>query len=78
MSEGKIRGRLVIDGNTKKTRKVVATLGKRRNLSTDKLIHCWMVQNNGKRLIDGNYTDYLMESLYSTKTNRRHIRRQHV
>lgn len=78
LSDGKIRGKLVIDGNTKKTRKVVATLGKRRNLSTDKLIHCWMIQNNGKRLIDGNYTDYLMASLYSTKTNRRHIRRQHV
>ena len=53
-------GRLRVTGNTPKPRKVMATLGHRMNLATNKTVSCWMVQHNGSGLLDGNFTDYIL------------------
>ncbi|KAK3101322.1 hypothetical protein FSP39_002680 [Pinctada imbricata] len=75
---GKIRGKLKVEGNTRKSRKVVATLGKRLNLATNQHVSCWMVQKNGKRLLDGNYSDYIIRSKNVTISPRKFKRRRHV
>ena len=54
-------GRLRVTGNTTKPRKVMATLGHRMNLATNKTVSCWMVQHNGAGLLDGNVTDYMLQ-----------------
>ena len=59
--KGKLMGRLRVSGNTPKPRKVMATLGHRLNLATNKTVSCWMVQHNGAALLDGDLTDYLLE-----------------
>ncbi|XP_076106059.1 inter-alpha-trypsin inhibitor heavy chain H3-like isoform X1 [Mytilus galloprovincialis] len=59
LKNGRTRGKLKVHGNTRKPRKVFASLGRRLNLATNSKIECWMVQNNGKRLLDGNYMDYI-------------------
>lgn len=55
-------GRLRVSGNTQRARKVMATLGHRLNLATNRTVTCWMVQHNGGALIDGNISDYLVKS----------------
>lgn len=64
--DGKTRGKLLVRGNTKKTRKLTATLGTRLNLATNRDTPCWMVQRNGKKLLDGSYKDYLVRDKHST------------
>ena len=59
---GKTRGKLKVEGNTKRMRRVSALLGKRVNLATNSYVSCWMVQRNGRRLIDGVFTDYLVRN----------------
>lgn len=59
LKNGRTRGRLKVHGNTRKPRKVVASLGRRLNLATNSKVECWMVSHNGKRLLDGNYMDYI-------------------
>ena len=53
-------GRLRVSGNTKRPRKVMASLGHRLNMATNQTVSCWMVQHNGGDLLDGNITDYLV------------------
>ena len=62
-------GRLRVSGNTPKPRKVMATLGHRLNLATNKTVSCWMVQHNGGALLDGNVTDYLLQRGKDKKVN---------
>lgn len=59
LKNGRTRGKLKVYGNTRKPRKVMASLGRRLNLATNSKVECWMVSNNGKRLLDGNYMDYI-------------------
>lgn len=59
LKNGRTRGKLKVYGNTRKPRRVVASLGRRLNLATNSKVECWMVSNNGKRLLDGNYMDYI-------------------
>lgn len=59
--KGRLMGRLRVTGNTTKPRKVMATLGHRMNLATNKTVSCWMVQHNGAGLLDGNVTDYMLQ-----------------
>lgn len=66
---GKLMGRLRVSGNTPKPRKVMATLGHRLNLATNKTVSCWMVQHNGGALLDGNVTDYLLQRGKDKKVN---------
>ena len=74
----KTRGKLKVEGNTRKPRRVVATLGKRLNLATNTYVTCWMVQKNGRRLLDGNYSDYILRRRNITHTPRKFKRRRHI
>ncbi|XP_033746543.1 inter-alpha-trypsin inhibitor heavy chain H3-like [Pecten maximus] len=76
--DGKTRGKLLVRGNTKKTRKLTASLGTRLNLATNRDTPCWMVQRNGKKLLDGNYKDYLVRNKNSTVTTKRKGRRKRI
>ncbi|XP_060076880.1 inter-alpha-trypsin inhibitor heavy chain H3-like [Ylistrum balloti] len=76
--DGKTRGKLLVRGNTKKTRKLTATLGTRLNLATNRETPCWMVQRNGKKLLDGSYKDYLVRDKNSTVTTKRKGRRKRI
>lgn len=67
--KGKLMGRLRVTGNTKKPRKVMATLGHRLNLASNTTVSCWMVQHNGGALIDGNITDYLIRRKHHKELN---------
>lgn len=68
---GKTRGKLIVSGNTRKARKLTATLGKRENLATRTQVPCWMVQRNGRKLLDGNYMDYINRPSNADYTVRR-------
>lgn len=68
---GKTRGKLKIEGNTKRMRRVSALLGKRVNLAINDYVSCWMVQRNGRRLIDGVFTDYLVTNSTSPQYRKR-------
>ncbi|XP_045167329.2 inter-alpha-trypsin inhibitor heavy chain H3-like [Mercenaria mercenaria] len=59
--KGKFMGQLRVSGNTQRPRKLMATLGHRLNLATNKTVSCWMVQHNGGALLDGKITDYLIK-----------------
>lgn len=71
---GKTRGKLKIEGNTKRMRRVSALLGKRVNLAINAYVSCWMVQRNGRRLIDGVFTDYLVTNSTSSSQDRKRKR----
>lgn len=73
---GKTRGKLKVEGNIKRMRRVTALLGRRVNLATNSYVSCWMVQKNGRRLIDGVYTDYLVRN--STTLQKRKRKRSRI
>ncbi|KAL5014402.1 hypothetical protein ScPMuIL_008672 [Solemya velum] len=72
MKNGHQTGRLNIRGNIRRPRRVMSSLGKRLNMATNTSVTCWMVQRNGRGLLDGSYKDYILRGPSVSHSSQEH------
>lgn len=56
-----MRARLLVHGNP--SRRTIALLTLRRNMALNATKTCWKIRNQGRDVLDGRYSDYLIPNL---------------
>ena len=60
---GNLISKLSLQGPHMSHRKVTVRLGKRRDMQDNVHVPCWYVRNNGRGLLKGAHTDYIVPYL---------------